>query len=271
MTTLQTLIKEAPLPRKESEILLFHVFDCDRSWLYAHGDDPVTRPEAVSFSELVERRKSGEPLAYILGQWEFWSLPLKVSPDVLIPRIDTELLVQWAVTLLSGHPRKRCLDLGTGSGAVALAVKHELSSSNVTAVDLSEPALNVARSNGQQLALEVEWLLGSWFEPVLARQFDLIVANPPYIREDDEHLLQGDLPAEPTLALSSGMDGMHALRQLIAGGQSFLEPGGWMLLEHGWDQGSDVRNLMVTHGWQRVETRRDLAGRERVTGGHRPL
>lgn len=271
MTTFQTLVREAPLPRKESEILLFYVFNCDRSWLYAHGDDPVTRPEATPFLELVKRRQAGEPLAYILGQWEFWSLPLRVNPDVLIPRMDTELLVQWAVALLPERPRKRCLDLGTGSGAVALAVKHELPESEVTAVDLSEPALKVARSNGEQLGLEVEWLLGSWFEPVLARQFDLIVANPPYICEDDDHLAQGDLPAEPIMALTAGTDGLQALRQLVADGQSLLEPGSWMLLEHGWDQGADVRNLMLTHGWQAIETRRDLAGHERVTGGHRPL
>ncbi|MDG1064620.1 MAG: peptide chain release factor N(5)-glutamine methyltransferase [Luminiphilus sp.] len=259
------------MPRNESEILLFYAFKCDRSWLYTHGGDQVEGPQVAQFLELLVRRQSGEPLAYILGQWEFWSLRLKVTPDVLIPRVDTELLVQWAVALLPEHPKQRCLDLGTGSGAVALAVKHELPSSKVTAVDLSGPALNVARANGEQLQLEVEWLLGSWFEPVLARHFDLVVANPPYIREADEHLRQGDLPAEPNMALTSGIDGLQALRQLIADGQPLLEPGGWMLLEHGWDQGAEVRDLMKVHGWRSVETRRDLAGRERVTGGHRPL
>lgn len=271
MTTLQTLVKEARLPQKESELLLFQTFECDRSWLYAHGDEPVIESRAAHFLGLVERRQAGEPLAYILGQWEFWSLPLKVTPDVLIPRMDTELLVQWAVALLPEQSKQRCLDLGTGSGAVALAIKHELPTSAVTAVDLSEPALNVARTNGQQLQLEVEWLVGSWFEPVAAGEFDLVVANPPYIREDDDHLHQGDLPSEPKMALTSGIDGLHALRQLAADGQSALGPGGWMLLEHGWDQGPDVRDLLVTHGWQAVETRRDLAGRERVTGGHKPL
>ena len=271
MTTLQTLVREAKLPRKESELLLFHAFECDRSWLYAHGDDSVTESRAAHFLGLVERRQAGEPLAYILGQWEFWSLPLKITPDVLIPRVDTELLVQWAAGLLKARSHQRCLDLGTGSGAVALAVKHECPRSEVTAVDLSAAALGVARANGKQLSLDVEWLLGSWFDPILARRFDLIVANPPYIREDDAHLHQGDLPAEPKMALTSGIDGLHALRHLAAHGQSALEPGGWMLLEHGWDQGPDVRSLLVTHGWQAVETRRDLAGRERVTGGHKPL
>ena len=271
MTTFKALVKEVLLPRKESEILLFHAFDCDRSWFYAHGDDPVTMPEATHFFELVKRRQAGEPLAYILGQWEFWSLPLRVTPDVLIPRMDTEILVQWGVSLLLESSRRRCLDLGTGSGAVALAVKHEVSGSEITAVDLSEPALSVARANGRQLGLEVEWLWGSWFEPVRTRHFELIVANPPYIRDDDEHLHQGDLPAEPSMALRAGNDGLRALRELATEGQASLEPGGWMLLEHGWDQGSDVRNLMADNGWQAVETRRDLAGHERVTGGRRPL
>lgn len=269
MTTVRDLLAGAELPRQESELLLRSLLGCDRSWIFAHGDAPVAACSEATFLEQANRRQAGEPLAYILGEREFWSLPLKVTPAVLIPRPDTEVLVQWAAVLLTRTPGARCLDLGTGSGAIALALKKELPDCTVTAVDRSDRALSVARENGQRLGLEVEWLLGSWFEPVEQRHFDLIVSNPPYVRDDDEHLAMGDLPAEPQMALLGGADGLDCIRCLIAEGQRALAPGGGLLIEHGWDQGSAVRELMYESDWQSVETRRDLAGHERVTYGRR--
>ena len=269
MTTVRDLLAQTELPRRESELLLLSLLGCDRSWIFAHGDAPVAARSEQAFVEHATRRQAGEPLAYILGEREFWSLPLKVTPEVLIPRPDTEVLVQWAAVLLNRTPKGGCLDLGTGSGAVALALKMEFPGCSMTAVDCSDRALSVARENGQRLGLEVEWLLGSWFEPVEERRFDLIVSNPPYVRDDDEHLAMGDLPAEPQLALLGGPDGLDCIRCLIAEGQRALAPGGGLLIEHGWDQGPAVRELMHQSAWQSIETRRDLAGHERVTYGCR--
>ena len=267
MTTARGLLARTGLPQRESEVLLLSLLGRDRGWLFAHGDAPIAQHSEGVFMEWVQRRQKGEPLAYILGEREFWSLPLRVTPDVLIPRPDTEVLVEWAINLMAGEPSGHCLDLGTGSGAIALAIKHELPESRMTAVDTSDLALAVARDNGQRLGLEVEWLQGSWFEPVAGRSFDLIVSNPPYIRNDDAHLQLGDLPAEPALALRGGADGLDSIRHLVAGAQAVLRPGGSFLVEHGWDQGAPVRALMEQHGWQGVATRRDLSGHERVTYG----
>ncbi len=270
MTTVEALLKKAGLPRRESELLLLSVLDQDRAWLFAHGDAPLAEENQRAFAHLVRRRRAKEPIAYILGEREFWSLPLRVTPEVLIPRPDTEVLVEWGATLLGKTPGGSCLDLGTGSGAIALALKHEYPDCSITGVDASAGALSVARCNGQRLGLQVEWLQGSWFEPVSDRRFNLVVSNPPYIRDDDTHLKSGDLPSEPAVALRGGTDGLDSIRHIIEGGQAALSAGGGLLIEHGWDQGAAVRELMQRHAWQAVETRRDLAGHERVTYGCRP-
>ena len=268
-TTAHALITAEDLPQRDAETLLLSVLGKDRAWLFSRGDDLIDQQSQVRFLDACRRRRAGEPIAYILGEWEFWSLPLTVTPDVLIPRPDTELLVQWALELIANAKMnvQSCLDLGTGSGAVALALKKEHPDIAVTAVDVAPGALNVARKNGAALNLEVEWLFGDWLEPLGIRKWPLILSNPPYISSDDPHLTQGDLPAEPNTALVSGPDGLDDIRQIVADSVNYLEAGGWLCLEHGWKQGEAVRLLFDDTGFEKIQTRRDLAGHERVTGG----
>lgn len=264
------MLAHTVLPRREAEILLEAVTGFSRAQLFTHLDEDVGAANAVRFTDFSARRVAGEPLAYIVGEREFWSLSIRVTPDVLIPRVDTECLVVWALELLSNQAQPACLDLGTGSGAIALAIKSELPHSEVVGVDSSNAALAVASANGERLGLPISWHHGSWFQTVRDQRFDLIVSNPPYIAEGDPHLNQGDLPFEPQGALRAGPDGLSCLRTLINEAQEQLRPGGWFLVEHGWDQGSAVRDLMRRSAWISVETRRDLAGHERVTGAQRP-
>jgi len=255
----------------EAEWLLSHVLGKSRSWLYSHGDDALGGAEAARFEELVARRVAGEPVAYLTGRRGFWQFDLQVTPATLIPRPETELLVELALDRLPGDHPYRVADLGTGSGAIALALAHERPNAQVVATDASAAALDVARGNAAALKLSrVQFRAGTWFEPLAGERFDLIASNPPYIAEDDAHLAQGDLRHEPRTALASGVDGLDAIRVLAAGAATHLQPRGWLLVEHGWEQGAAVRALFRAAGLLEVRTTRDLENRDRVTLGRAP-
>lgn len=254
------------MERLDAQLLLCSVLQRPRAWLLAHGEHALGAREAQRFEALCARRAAGEPVAYLLGEKEFHGLTLTVNPDVLVPRPDTETLVEWALELLPAAPaRPSVADLGTGSGAIALALTQSRPGARVCAVDVSPAALAVAQANGQRLGLAVEWLLGDWWAAVRGRRFDVVVSNPPYIAADDPHLAA--LRHEPPLALTPGGDGLAALRTLIDEAPLHLQPGGWLLLEHGHDQAAAVRELLQARGYGDVATRRDLAGLPRCTGG----
>jgi release factor glutamine methyltransferase len=256
-------------PDLEAAILLCHLLAKPRSFLYAWPDAELDPTQTARFRRLIERRLQGEPIAHIIGIREFWSLALKVSPATLIPRPETELLVERGLEIIQDLPRPRVADLGTGSGAVALAIASERPDSRICATDLSPAALQIARENADRLGLSnVEFRQGNWFEalPILP-PFDLILSNPPYIPDQDPHLDQGDLPKEPRSALISGRDGLDDLRCIIGGAGDHLPPGGWLLLEHGFDQAQSVRRLLRQAGFHTVSSRRDLAGHERMSEG----
>jgi release factor glutamine methyltransferase len=259
--------------RLDAELLLAHVLDTTRASVIARDERELTPEELGDFERLLARRLGGEPLAYLTGSREFWSLELEVTPDVLVPRPETELLVEWCLSF----PRQResrIFDLGTGSGAIALALAKELPEASVVASDASAAALAVARANARRLRLaNVEFVHGEYFNALDSGcrgndAFDVIVSNPPYVAEGDPHL--ADLAFEPPLALTSGPDGLDALRAIVAGAPAHLRPGGWLLVEHGATQGPAVRALFARAGFAGVATRRDLAGLERATGGRRP-
>jgi release factor glutamine methyltransferase len=253
------------LDRLDAQLLLAAMLRHPRSWLLSHGDHVLTSDQHARYNALVERRAAGEPLAYLLGEKEFYGINLHVSPDVLIPRPDTESLVEWALSLLpEGEPRD-VADLGTGSGALALAIKTHRHAAHVSAVDISPAALNLARSNAQRLGLSIDWSEGNWWQALAGRQFDLVVSNPPYIAEGDEHL--PDLQHEPRLALTSGADGLDAIRAIVLDAPCHLRAGGWLLLEHGYTQHDAVQTLMMGRGFQKVSGRFDLGGHVRCTGG----
>jgi release factor glutamine methyltransferase len=255
------LARRLGVERGDAQTLLGHLTGRDRAWLVTHGDAPVPGAEAA-----LHRLADGEPLAHLTGWQPFHGLVLQVTPATLIPRPDTETLVDWALALLDGLPEQpRVVDLGTGSGAIALAVKRACQRAGVTAVDVSAEALAVARGNGERLGLAVEWLHGSWFEPLAGRRFELVVSNPPYIAEDDAHLPA--LRHEPITALTAGAGGLADLRALIEAAPAYLTPGGWLLLEHGWDQADAVAQHLAARGFVDVALRRDLAGRPRASGG----
>jgi release factor glutamine methyltransferase len=265
-----------PEARLEAELLLVHALDRPRAWLYAHADDDVQDAARMRFDDLVARRVRGEPVAQLIGRQGFWSLELRITPDVLIPRADTELLVERALAVLPLDAPVRVVDLGTGSGAIALAIASERPLAEVVAVDSSVAALEVALSNARSLGLSerVQCVLGDWFAPLDGRRldergFDAIVGNPPYLAEDDPHLEQGDLRHEPRAALVSGSDGLDAIRVIVQAAPPRLLPGGWLLLEHGWEQGAEVRALFEAAGFVAVATHRDIEARERVTCGRR--
>lgn len=258
----------ARIGRIDAEPLLLHALGRDRAWLFAHGRDPVAAAAVAEFERLVTRREAGEPVAYLIGRRGFWTLDLRVSPATLIPRPETETLVEQALACVDDAPARRIADLGTGSGAIALALAHERPRAQVVAVDLSAAALDVARANAVDHALDnVEFRQGSWLAPLQGECFDLIVSNPPYIAESDPHLGQGDLRHEPAAALASGIDGLDAIRTIVADAPGHLRAGGWLLLEHGWDQAAAVAALLSAHGFTAVATHRDLEARDRVTQG----
>lgn len=269
VATVQSLLRELPgagLDPAEAELLLAHVLGRSRSWLYAHRDDPVDPADADRFRALLARREAGEPVAYLTGRRGFWSFDLRVTPDTLIPRPETELLVERALDRLPATAELRLADLGTGSGAIAVALAHERPRARVVAVDLSPGALEVARANAAELGLaNIEFRQGDWLAPLAGERFDLLASNPPYIAEGDPHL--DDLRHEPAPALSSGHDGLDAIRTIAREAPAHLLPGGWLLLEHGWDQGDAVRGILVAAGFAGVMTDRDLEARDRVTSG----
>ena len=257
--------------RLDAQLLLARALDHPRTWLLAHDDTVLDAAQWSALRSELARRAAGEPLAYIVGQQEFHGLALQVTPDVLVPRPDTEVLVDWALALLqielAGMAEPKVIDLGTGSGAVALAVKRSHPSALVTASDASPAALAVAQANAGRLRLRIEVLAGSWWVPLHGRRFHLALSNPPYIAAGDVHLPA--LHHEPRFALTPGGDGLDALRAISCEAAAHLEPGGWLLLEHGYDQPDAVQTLLRQHGFIGVQTRIDLGGQPRCTGGHR--
>lgn len=260
------------LDRLDAQMLLLMVAGRDphdRAWLAAHGDAPLSNEASVLLEGLVERRRRGEPMAYLRGEQEFFGLSLRVDARVLVPRPDTETLVEWALSLSATLPAAaRVADLGTGSGAIALALLSRQPLWQVTATDASADALAVAQDNARRLALPLRLIQGAWFEPLEGECFDLLVSNPPYIAEGDPHLPA--LRHEPGSALTSGPDGLDDIRQLVAQSRLHLAPGGWLLLEHGHDQAEAVRALLADTGFEQVASRNDIAGIARCSGGRRP-
>lgn len=261
----------ARIGRIDAEPLLLHALGRDRAWLFAHGRDPVEASTAECFERLVERREAGEPVAYLIGRRGFWTLDLRVSSATLIPRPETETLVELALERVDDQAGRRIADLGTGSGAIALALACERPRATVVATDLSADALQVARANAVDHGLgHVDFRQGDWLSPLVGERFDLIASNPPYIAADDPHLQQGDLRFEPSSALASGPQGLDAIAEISAAAPAHLLGGGWLLFEHGWDQGEAVAGLMRRHGFIDVVTHRDLEDRDRVTLGRLP-
>ncbi len=262
------------LARIDAQLLLLHVLarpDAGRAWLLAHDTDPLEPDTQARFATLCQRRLAGEPVAYLTGHKEFYGLPLQVDARVLDPRPDTETLVDWALMLALPQPAPRIVDLGTGSGAIALALQHQCPHAQVLAVDASEDALAVARANAGRLGLPVRFAWGNWLAGLggeAGGPFDLIVSNPPYIAADDPHLAA--LTHEPLQALASGADGLQDLRTIIRQAPDHLVAGGWLLLEHGHDQSAAVQALLVDRGFADVRSRDDLSGIARCTGGRWP-
>lgn len=254
----------------DAQCLLAHVLEKPRSYLYTWADRELTDEQQLSFNLLIEKRRNGEPVAYLMGERDFWTLTLKVTPDTLIPRPDTERLVELALSCELPVGNVRIADLGTGSGAIALALAHERPQWQVLAVDQSEGALNVAQQNAQLNNLQnVSFVLGNWCEP-LDNGLQMIVSNPPYIREDDPHLQQGDVRFEPITALVAHDDGLKDIRDITAQAAVKLADDGWLLFEHGYNQGEAVRKILTAAGFEHVRTEQDLAGHDRVTLGQYP-
>jgi release factor glutamine methyltransferase len=270
--------------RIEVQSLLQQVLQAPRAFLLTHPERGLNEAENARYHALLQRRLAGEPVAYILGEREFFGMKFKVTPDTLIPRPDTELLVELALERIpqtppglplraQGEARQqtafRLLDLGAGSGAIALAVAHARPATQVLACDSSASALMVARENAHRLGItNVSFVHSDWFAELGAQRFDLIVSNPPYVAQGDPHLRQGDLHFEPASALASGEDGLHDIRHIVAVATAHLQPGGWLLLEHGYDQAAQVRELLQQAGFRAVFSACDLSGTERVSGGH---
>ena len=253
--------------RREAQILFGHAMGVSRAWLSAHRDDAADPATADTFRELVRRRRAGEPVAYLVGSREFYGLEFRVTADVLIPRADTETLVDAALEKLPKGAQSDVLDLGTGSGCVALAIAHERHEVRLTAVDISAAALCVARENAASIGVSAEFVQGVWFDGLDGRRFDLIVSNPPYVATGDPHLQQGDLRFEPATALASGTDGLADIRTIVAHAPGYLREGGWFLFEHGHDQADACRDLLHDAGFSDVIRRTDIAGLPRVAGG----
>ena len=267
--TVRELIQQARIDRVEAEILLADILEVERAWLFAHGEDLVAESALTLFADHAEARQNGEPLAYVLGYRDFRSLRLGVNRHVLIPRRETEHLVEWAIECIDSGAR-RVLDLGTGSGAIALACKSERPDAMLTAIDCSTEALTCAKANARSLGVQVEWLESDWFEQLGVARWDLVVSNPPYISASDVHLQQGDLPAEPDDALIGGQSGLESIEQIVEQAPDFLVADGWLLLEHGFDQADAVTACMRDRGFQRISSRRDWSGQPRMTGAQWP-
>ncbi|AIL63717.1 peptide chain release factor N(5)-glutamine methyltransferase [Pseudomonas alkylphenolica] len=272
MTIIASLLRAAELPdsptaRLDVELLLAAAIGKSRSYLHTWPERIVSSEAALVFAEYLQRRRSGEPVAYILGQQGFWNLDLEVAPHTLIPRPDTELLVETALELLPLSP-VRVLDLGTGTGAIALALASERAQWQVMAVDRVLEAVSLAERNRQRLQLNnVQVRSSHWFDALKGERFDLIISNPPYIAAEDPHLVAGDVRFEPSSALVAGADGLDDLRVIISQAPAHLQAGGWLLLEHGYDQAAAVRELLAQHDFEQIESRIDLGGHERISLG----
>lgn len=255
------------IDRLDARLLLQHATGCSHTDLLARPETPVIEPAYAQFIEWVERRAAGEPLAYLVGEAEFRGRAFQVSPAVLIPRPETEVLIELALEKLAPLAAPRILDLGTGSGIVAISLAFEQAQATVTAVDLSADALAIARNNAGRLGARIDFRQGDWFGPLAGERFDLIVSNPPYVADGDPHLALNGLPFEPQMALTDGADGLNCIREIVAGAPAYLKPGGWLLFEHGYDQGEASRNLLAAAGFKAASTFPDLSGIDRVSGG----
>ncbi|WP_426140914.1 peptide chain release factor N(5)-glutamine methyltransferase [Pseudomonas sp. DWP3-1-2] len=276
MTIIASLLRSAELPdsptaRLDIELLLAAALGKPRSFLHTWPERIVSSEAALTFASYLQRRRTGEPVAYILGQQGFWKLDLEVAPHTLIPRPETEMLVEAALELVPGFAPNRVLDLGTGTGAIALALASERPNWQVTAVDRVIEAVALAERNRQRLHLNNAKVLNShWFSALEGQRFDVIISNPPYIASADPHLDTGDVRFEPNSALVAGADGLDDLRLITRQAPAHLNAGGWLLLEHGYDQGAAVRDLLSGQGFEKIQTRRDLGEHERITFGCLP-
>ena len=266
---LLAIARQTGLDREDADALMLHALrergTHNSAWLRSHADDPLSDSETTRFQHLCEQRRHGVPVAYLTGQKPFYGLDLHIDARVLDPRPDTETLVDWALELLAATPAPRVADLGTGSGAIALAIQHQRPDAQVLAVDASADALAVAQTNAERLKLPISCLLGNWLEPLPDGQQHMVVSNPPYIAEGDPHLPA--LRHEPTIALTSGPDGLNAIRHIVTEAPRALRPGGWLLLEHGFDQHEAVQTLLQARGFCQIGHRRDLGNHIRCTGG----
>lgn len=266
----QQLASCSESPRLDAEILLGMALSVSRAHLFARPESPVPEQAGMHFQQLLSRRLNGEPIAHIQGQREFWSLQIKVTPATLIPRPETELLVELALEHIPDTATFDIADLGTGSGAIALAVASERPQCSIVATDASEAALEIARHNAAQLGLtNIEFQQSDWYQTLGDSRFNLILSNPPYIRSDDPHLTQGDVRFDPRSALVAGVDGLDALRCIIGEASRHLRPGGWLLVEHGYDQGVAVAGIFAAAGFTEIATKNDLEGQPRVSLGRR--
>jgi len=258
-------------PALDAEVLLSHVMAKHRAHLRARPEERLSKQQKHAFEELVARRRAGVPIAYITGCREFWSLEFHVTPDTLIPRPETELVVELALLRLPAQCTHRVADLGTGSGAIALAVAHERPGCAVIATDACPAALSIARWNAARLKISnVEFHRGDWYQAVANQRFHVLCSNPPYVREGDPHLTRGDLPHEPAAALVAGESGMEALQLIINDAQRHLHPGGWLILEHGYDQADEVTHRLRQKGFEDIDSHSDIAGQARVAVGRAP-
>ena len=262
-------LRESDDARLDSQVLLAYALNVSRTWLFTWPDKALDGATLTAFNALIEERKSGTPIAYITGYRDFWSLRLKVTPDTLIPRADTELLVETALSLKNVEKPCDVIDLGTGTGAIALSLANECPSWRITATDINPKTLAVAKENAQNLELTVSFKESAWFDAISDR-FDLIISNPPYIESDDPHLQQDDLRFEPAGALASGKDGLHDIRLLVQQALKHLKKDGYLLLEHGYQQAEAVRSLMAKASYIDIETHQDIEDRDRVTLGKIP-
>jgi release factor glutamine methyltransferase len=272
MATVQALLHASvdlatDAPRRDAEILLCHVLQKDRAWLFTWPEKELDAAQTQRYLTLLDARRQGAPVAYLIGEREFWSLSLEVNEHTLIPRTETETLVEWALELPLAVAAS-VLDLGTGTGAIALALASERPGWQVSALDKSADAVAVARRNANRHGLaRVTIDASDWYSAVQGQQYDLVVSNPPYIDPGDPHLARGDLPFEPRSALVAADSGLADIKTIISGAVAHLRPGGWLLLEHGYDQGEAVQKLLQEQGFARIATRVDLAGQPRITGG----
>ncbi len=276
MKTYQDIINESVValshldnPKFEAESLLAFVLQCNRSRIIAFPEKEIEHDQYVQYMDLVKQRKSGMPFAYLTGEKEFYDLTLKVTPATLIPRADTELLVETALSKMQGDYPYKVIDMGTGSGAIALTIKKHRSNATVTAVDQSIEALKVAKDNGETLGLDVSFVQSDWFSAIADQQFDLIVSNPPYIEHNDEHLFGDGVKFEPITALVADDDGYSDLFHLIEASWSLLNGQGWLMMEHGFEQGEKLCDHFLTCGYENVEILQDLGGNDRITIGQK--